>query len=198
MKPALILASMSPRRKELMSRICGCFEVVPSRITERAAGNLTPSEYVSSLADEKASEVAGRFPHCWVVGADTAVAVGGRILGKPKGDAEAADMLRMLSGRAHSVFTGVALIAPDGRKTVCCEETRVFFRTLTEADIKAYVLLGECGDKAGAYAIQGAGALLAERIEGCYFNVVGLPLARLSAMFEEMGVSLAAQWRERI
>ena len=181
-----------------MSRICASFEVVPSRITERDAGDLTPSEYVRSLADEKASEVAGRFPNCWVVGADTAVAVCGRILGKPKDDAEAADMLRMLSGRAHSVFTGVALIAPDGRKTVCCEETRVFFRTLTEADINAYVLLGECGDKAGAYAIQGAGALLAERIEGCYFNVVGLPLARLSAMFEEMGVSLAAQWRERI
>lgn len=193
----LILASVSPRRKELLSRICGSFKVVPSRITEKTAGALSPSEYVKSLADEKASEVAARFPHCWVIGADTAVAVCGRILGKPSDDAQACDMLGMLSGRAHSVFTGVALIAPDGRKKICCEETRVFFRKLTEEDINAYVALGECGDKAGAYAVQGAGALLAERIEGCYFNVVGLPLARLSAMFEEMGVSLAAQWKDR-
>ncbi|MCR5335362.1 MAG: Maf family protein [Synergistes sp.] len=198
MAPKLILASMSPRRKELMSRICGCFEVVPPRITERAAGDMPPSEYVKMLADEKASEVAGRFPCSWVVGADTVVAVNGRILGKPGDAAEAADMLRMLSGRTHSVYTGVALIAPDGRKTVCSEETRVFFRTLSEEDINAYVSLGECCDKAGAYAIQGAGALLAARIEGCYFNVVGLPLARLSAMFEDMGVSLAARWRGKL
>ncbi|MDY2985066.1 MAG: Maf family protein [Synergistes jonesii] len=196
MNEALILASGSPRRRELLSHVCRDFEVVPSNMVEKEAGSAPPAEYVKMLADEKASEVASRFPSRWVVGADTVVASEGKILGKPADEREAAAMLRALSGRAHSVFTGVALIAPDGGKNVCAEETRVFFRPLSDDDIRAYVALGESADKAGAYAIQGSGALLAERIEGCYFNVVGLPLSRLSKMFEEMGVPLAAQWRD--
>ena len=103
-------------------------------------------------------------------------------------------MIAELSGRTHSVFTGVALIAPDGRKLINAEETRVTFRPLEKEDILAYIALGESMDKAGAYAIQERGTLLAERIDGCYFNVVGLPLFRVSQMFAEMGIALSEQW----
>ena len=146
------------------------------------------------LAFEKASEVAGRFPGNWVVGADTVVAIDGMILGKPKDEAEAKSMLRRLAGATHSVFTGVALIAPDGRSLSETDETKVTFRPLSDEEISAYVACGESMDKAGAYAIQGRGTLLASRIEGCYFNVVGLPLFLLSRMFASMGAPLSAQW----
>ena len=104
-------------------------------------------------------------------------------------------MIEALSGRTHSVFTGVALLAPDGRRLVRAEETRVTFRRLSKEDIDAYIALGESMDKAGGYAVQERGTLLAERIDGCYFNVVGLPLFCVSQMFADMGIALSAQWR---
>ena len=155
----IVLASGSPRRRELLAGLGWEFRVEPSHITETKPEGETPAHLVKRLAFEKASEVAGRFPGNWVVGADTVVAIDGMILGKPKDEAEAKSMLRRLAGATHSVFTGVALI-----------------------------------DKAGAYAIQGRGTLLASRIEGCYFNVVGLPLFLLSRMFASMGAPLSAQW----
>lgn len=191
----IILASGSPRRRELLAGLGWAFEVIPPQVDEKKIDGEPPAELVKRLAEEKASCVASRFPGNWVLGADTVVAIEGRILGKPKCEEEAAAMIAELSGRTHSVFTGVALIAPDGRKLVRAEETRVTFRPLEKEDISAYIALGESMDKAGAYAIQERGTLLAERIDGCYFNVVGLPLFRVSRMFAEMGVGLSEQWR---
>lgn len=190
----IILASGSPRRRELIAGLGWNFEVIPPQVDEKKIDGEPPAELVKRLAEEKASSVASRFLGNWVLGADTVVALEGRILGKPNSEGEAAEMIAELSGRTHSVFTGVALIAPDGRKLINAEETRVTFRPLEKEDILAYIALGESMDKAGAYAIQERGTLLAERIDGCYFNVVGLPLFRVSQMFAEMGIALSEQW----
>ena len=190
----IILASGSPRRRELLAGLGWNFEVIPPQVDEKKIDGEPPAELVKRLAEEKASSVASRFLGNWVLGADTVVALEGRILGKPNSEGEAAEMIAELSGRTHSVFTGVALIAPDGRKLINAEETRVTFRPLEKEDILAYIALGESMDKAGAYAIQERGTLLAERIDGCYFNVVGLPLFRVSQMFAEMGIALSEQW----
>ena len=190
----IILASGSPRRRELLAGLGWNFEVIPPQVDEKKIYGEPPAELVKLLAEEKASSVASRFLGNWVLGADMVVALEGRILGKPNSEGEAAEMIAELSGRTHSVFTGVALIAPDGRKLINAEETRVTFRPLEKEDILAYIALGESMDKAGAYAIQERGTLLAERIDGCYFNVVGLPLFRVSQMFAEMGIALSEQW----
>lgn len=190
----IILASGSPRRRELLAGLGWNFEVIPPQVDEKKIDGEPPAELVKRLAEEKASSVASRFLGNWVLGADTVVALEGRILGKPNSEGEAAEMIAELSGRTHSVFTGVALIAPDGRKLINAEETRVTFRPLEKEDILAYIALGESMDKAGAYAIQERGTLLAERIDGCYSNVVGLPLFRVSQMFAEMGIALSEQW----
>lgn len=190
----IILASGSPRRRELLAGLGWNFEVIPPQVDEKKIDGEPPAELVKRLAEEKASSVASRFLGNWVLGADTVVALEGRILGKPNSEGEAAEMIAELSGRTHSVFTGVALIAPDGCKLINAEETRVTFRPLEKEDILAYIALGESMDKAGAYAIQERGTLLAERIDGCYFNVVGLPLFRVSQMFAEMGIALSEQW----
>ena len=190
----IILASGSPRRRELIAGLGWNFEVIPPQVDEKKIDGEPPAELVKRLAEEKASSVASRFLGNWVLGADTVVALEGRILGKPNSEGEAGEMIAELSGRTHSVFTGVALIAPDGRKLINAEETRVTFRPLGKEDILAYIALGESMDKAGAYAIQERGTLLAERIDGCYFNVVGLPLFRVSQMFAEMGIALSEQW----
>lgn len=190
----LVLASGSPRRRELLAGLGWEFRVEPSLITETKPEGEAPAHLVKRLAFEKASEVASRFPGNWVVGADTVVSIDGMILGKPKDEAEAKSMLRRLAGETHSVFTGVALIAPDGRSLSETEETKVTFRPLSDEEISAYVACGESMDKAGAYAIQGRGTLLASHVNGCYFNVVGLPLFLLSRMFASMGAPLSAQW----
>lgn len=192
----IILASGSPRRRELLSGLGWEFCVEPSRIEEKKIDGEAPDRLVRRLAMEKAAEVASRFPGNWVIGADTVVVIGDSVLGKPHSVDEAESMLRLLSGRMHSVFTGVALISPDGRRSAEAEETRVFFRRLSLEEISAYVACGESMDKAGAYAIQDKGTLLAEKVEGCYFNVVGLPLSLLSGMFADMGITLAEQWRK--
>lgn len=192
----IVLASGSPRRRELLTGLGWKFRVEPSLITETKTDGEKPAEMVTRLAFEKASEVAARFPGNWIIGADTVVAIEGIVLGKPKDESDAASMLRRLAGATHSVFTGVALIAPDGRSLAESDETKVTFRALDDAEIAAYVACGESMDKAGAYAIQGRGTLLASRIEGCYFNVVGLPLFLLSRMFASMGVPLSSQWSD--
>lgn len=189
----LILASASPRRRELLTRLGWRFSVEISRIIERAIDGERPADMVCRLASEKALDVFSRNRGKWIIGADTIVVSDGLVLGKPKDSDEAVRMLSLLSGKKHTVVTGVALVAPSGEISVYAEKTDVFFRKLSENEAVKYVTQGESFDKAGAYAIQGRGSLLIERIDGCYFNVVGLPLRLLSSMFEEMGVSLAEQ-----
>ena len=138
----IILASGSPRRRELLAGLGWNFEVIPPQVDEKKIDGEPPAELVKRLAEEKASSVASRFLGNWVLGADTVVALEGRILGKPNSEGEAAEMIAELSGRTHSVFTGVALIAPDGRKGYNAEETRVTFRPLEKEDILAYIALG--------------------------------------------------------
>ncbi len=182
----LILASASPRRAQLLAQIGLEFLVVKSGLWET---EILREEDVPKMALAKARRVARSYPGRFVLGADTAVFCGGKALGKPRDEKEAAEMLRSLSGRVHHVITGLALIR-DGRERAASEKTMVSMRLLQEKEIEAYVSSGEPLDKAGAYGIQGRGAIFVEYIEGCYFNVVGLPLARLSAMLKGEGFSI--------
>lgn len=184
----LVLASASPRRASLLRQVGVDFEVVPSLVPEEAP-DLPPEQRVEALALAKARRVAALYPRRLVLGADTLVEVDGRVLGKPAGEGEAAAMLRLLSGRGHRVHTGLALVRGERAETAC-QTTRVFFRSLAEEEISAYVQSGEPLDKAGGYGIQGLGALLVESIEGDYFNVVGLPLNCLAGLLADFGVSL--------
>jgi septum formation protein len=184
-----ILASASPRRKELLVELIDTFEVLPSQGEEIVEGNPTPAELVKMLALQKATEVAQRAECVGkaVIGSDTVVALDGKILGKPKDEADAIDMLKALSGRSHEVYTGVCIIYPtnDGAKTlldVAC--TKVYFLPLTDAQIQAYVATGSPMDKAGAYGIQDGS--LVEKIEGSFSNVVGLPLELCKEMMEQI------------
>ena len=178
----LILASASPRRAELLQQLGLSFRVMPSDIPEEITGD-DPIRLVKELALQKAHQVGGSLGHGLILGADTIVVLGRSILGKPVDAAAAIAMLKKLSGREHLVYTGLALLdVATGRQMVEAVETRVRFRRLQEAEIKAYVVTGEPLDKAGAYGIQGRGAALIESINGCYFNVVGLPLSKLFLM----------------
>jgi len=179
-----ILASRSPRRRELLKELIDEFVVVPSRFEEGASG-LTARETALYYAKEKAAEVLSRYPEAVVLGADTVVSFRGEILGKPVDGADAKRMLRLLSGNSHSVFTGICLKGAD----VCLSdvvETRVTFFPLTEEQIDRYVAGGSPTDKAGAYGIQDGG--LVERYEGSYTNVVGLPTERLAELLKESGI----------
>lgn len=181
----LILASASPRRAALLKQAGISFEVIPPRVDESRSALEDPWSLVKSLALAKAYAVAGETPSGLILAADTTVYCRGRILGKPGSALEARKMLTLLSGRKHIVVTGLALIqSPRGRVLYGCSTTRVFFRKLDRTLIDAYVASGEPRDKAGAYAIQGRAALFVERLEGCYFNVVGLPLGLLLAFFQ--------------
>ncbi len=179
----LILASASPRRTELLRYITTAFEIVPSCEEELVDELLDCHELVMELARSKACSVLKEHPHSLVIGSDTVVAVDGRILGKPRDYADACDMLRLLSGRGHEVYTGVCLAA-KGRTEQFYSRTEVFFYPLTDEDIIRYVDTGEPFDKAGAYGIQGYGSLLCKRIEGDFFTVMGLPVALLSRKLE--------------
>lgn len=164
--------------------------VSPAAGEERADPSLGPEALVKALSAAKAREVAARCaPEDIVIGADTIVWHGGRVYGKPHSSAEAADMLRALSGETHEVFTGVTVLA-NGRELSECERSAVRFRELSEAEIAAYVATGEPMDKAGAYAAQGKAALFVQGIEGDFFNVMGLPLCRLGQMLKTQGVEL--------
>lgn len=174
----LILASNSPRRRELLRRAGLEFEVRASKVEEALREGESAEEFARRVAREKALEVAASSPpHSLVLGADTVVAVGDEILGKPAGPEDAARMLRRLSGVTHRVITGVCLVrAPDRVEALKHESTFVSFSALDEEEIRSYVSSGEPFDKAGAYAIQGLASKFVTRIEGCYFNVVGLPV----------------------
>ncbi|MCI8497644.1 MAG: septum formation inhibitor Maf [Clostridiales bacterium] len=189
MKP-IILGSASPRRKELFSRITPQFEVFPADCDETVQEGMKPDEAVRLLACRKAQAVAERFPQAAVVGADTIVVLDGRILGKPDGREEAARMLRTLSGRRHQVLTGVSVIC-EGKQQSFVEQTQVEFYELSDEEIEGYLCTGEPMDKAGAYGIQGFGALLVREISGDYYNVVGLPLAHTARLLQKMGVTVA-------
>ncbi|MCI8496803.1 MAG: septum formation inhibitor Maf [Clostridiales bacterium] len=189
MKP-IILGSASPRRKELFSRITPQFEVFPADCDETVPEGMKPNEVVRLLACRKAQAVAERFPQAAVVGADTIVVLDGRILGKPDGREEAARMLRALSGRRHQVLTGVSVVF-EGKQQSFVEQTQVEFYELSNEEIEGYLCTGEPMDKAGAYGIQGFGALLVREISGDYYNVVGLPLAHTARLLQKMGVTAA-------
>lgn len=193
LQPSIILASASPRRRELLSLIFEHFEVIPSEFDENdVPDELGPADHVVYSSLMKARDVAGRFTGSLVIGADTIVVVDEEILQKPLDGEDAARMLRRLSGRTHQVYTGVAVVR-DGVETTGCECTDVTFRPLTEVMISRYVSSGEPMDKAGAYAIQGRGAVLVRSIRGCYSNVVGLPLHRISLLLEEFGIEPLAR-----
>lgn len=174
----IILASASPRRSELMTLAGFRFDVICADIDEIVPEKALPQEVVMSLALQKAQAVAKDHRKSAVVGSDTVVALDGKILGKPRSESEAAEMLRSLSGRIHKVFTGVAIICGE-KVTSFFEETEVEFYPLTDQEILDYVATGEPMDKAGAYGIQGRGAVLVKRINGDYFNVMGLPISKV-------------------
>lgn len=183
----IILASGSPRRKELLT-IAGLeFKVIVADVDEIIPENAEPQDVVKSLALQKASAVAEKYPDCVVIGADTVVVNDNAILGKPKSEADAIEMLSALSGRTHSVCTGVAIICGNKVKSFC-ETTEVEFYNLTENEIISYVRTGEPMDKAGAYGIQGKGCVLVKRIVGDYFNVVGLPVSKVFRELSEFYV----------
>jgi len=183
----LILASKSPRRKELLSLITSDFEIIPAQNDEIADPSLSPDKFVAALATEKAEEIAALYPEDVVIGSDTVVSAKGEILGKPKDKADAFRMLSLLSGTEHSVFTGVAVIK-NGEIHCFTEETKVKFFDLDEYEIEQYIATGEPFDKAGAYGIQDLGALLVEGISGDYYNVMGLPAGRLSRLLKELKI----------
>ncbi len=185
----LILASASPRRQEILRNAGIEFTVQTADIDEIVHQGESPRECAERLAREKARTVAKRGPGSFVLGADTIVVVDGEILGKPRDEAEAARMLRLLSGRGHEVITGVCLIGPGWTESVQSERTLVAMSEISEREIQAYVATGEPMDKAGAYAIQGMASRWIPRIEGDYFNVVGLPMALVSRMLKERGAA---------
>lgn len=174
----IILASGSPRRRELLTSIGLKFEIYRPDVDETRISGEEPAEYCRRLAGLKAEAGAKEFPDSLIIAADTIVFVDGRILGKPSGREDALRMLRLLSGREHEVVTGLA-VWNSGILTVKDVHTLVKFRELEESEILGYYETGECDDKAGAYAVQGKGALLIEGIQGDYYNVVGLPLCTL-------------------
>jgi septum formation protein len=186
----LVLASGSPRRRELMEAAGYRFEVLPSAYAERHDHPVAPTDLAPGLALGKARDVAySRHDLPVVLAADTFIALDGAILGKPSSEADARRMLGLLSGRAHEVITGVAVVdAETGREETRAVVSRVWFRELTDAEIAEYVATGEPMDKAGSYAIQGIGALLVARLEGPMDNVVGLPMAETAAMLAEFGI----------
>ncbi|RMG85004.1 MAG: septum formation inhibitor Maf [Candidatus Dadabacteria bacterium] len=186
--PNLVLASASPRRRELLASVGIAVEVRPSHVDETLAPGLPLEDALVQVARRKAQAAAGGDPDAWVLGADTAVVVDDRVLGKPAGRDEARAMLERLSGRSHRVITAVCLVGPGGEDRSIAVTTRVWFRALAAAEIAWYTGLPEPYDKAGAYGIQGAGAALVERIEGSYTNVVGLPLAETLALLRGTGI----------
>lgn len=187
----IILASNSPRRRELLGQIgVRDFRVLSPDVDERTQPGLSPAQMVEELSLRKAraaEEKAG--PGGLIIAADTVVALDGTALGKPRDEADAFAMLSALSGREHHVYTGVTLLR-DGRAATGHEQTAVRFRALEPQEIRGYIATGEPMDKAGAYGIQGVGALLVEGIRGDYCNVVGLPVFRLGRMLAQLGINL--------
>ncbi|HOV78869.1 MAG TPA: Maf family protein [Bacillota bacterium] len=184
----IVLASSSPRRRELLKQIGLEFRTLVCPVDETPPGDAGPAELVQILAERKAAAVAGILDDGLVIGADTVVVWNGLVMGKPSDGEDAARMLRLLQGTSHEVYTGVAVIDADGgRSLVGCEKTQVCFRPLEEEEICRYVATGEPMDKAGAYAAQGLATVFISGIKGCYTNVVGLPLPKLAQMLKQFG-----------
>ena len=190
--PTLVLASGSPRRRELLERLGLPFEVRPPAADERLRAGETPADAAARLAAAKAEAV--RAPGGWVVAADTLVELEGRLLGKPRDPEENRAFLKALSGRAHRVHTGLAVRSPRA-EVALVETTRVRFRELADWEIAAYAASGEGLDKAGGYGIQEKGMALVAGIEGDFFTVMGLPVARLWEALAQLGYPLAEVWR---
>jgi len=184
----LVLASASPRRRELLGHLAVPFEAMSADVDERTEPSETPLAYVERLACQKAAVAAAARPGALVLAADTAVVLGAEILGKPRDPAEAAAMLRRLSGRPHTVLTGIAVAGRARASRVV--ETTVHFRVLGEPEIAWYVATGEGADKAGAYAVQGIGGLFVRALFGSASNVVGLPLAETAELLEQAGLPM--------
>ncbi len=195
----IILASASPRRKEILENTNVKFKIMSSMIEELTLDNESPCQMVMRLAFEKGMDVASRQKSNLVISADTIVVLDNNILGKPKDEIQAREMIKSLSGRSHQVITGISLINLDNNKKIIDYViSNVKFKSLSEQDINDYIATKESLDKAGAYGIQGYGALLVDEIQGDYFNIVGLPISRLSDLlkkhfkinlFMEVGVS---------
>ena len=188
MKPGVVLASASPRRRELLKLIGVEHSVVPSNFDETMQPGEEPEAHALRLAVEKAGAVARAHPDSVVIGADTVVVLDGKVLGKPSSHEVARETLRQLNGRTHTVITAVA-VAYGGHVRRGAEQVAVTFRRLGDDEVDAYVATGEGMDKAGAYGIQGFGATIVERIEGDFFAVMGLPLVRLVGLLREAGLS---------
>lgn len=188
----IILASNSPRRIELLSLFNIKFEVMPSECDEKIEDDMSPYEMACTLAEKKASAVADRVDgDCIIIGADTIVYKDGNILGKPIDEKDAYKMLSFLSGNSHNVITGICIIDKMNKDIYkSYEETLVYFKPLTNKEIMDYIKTGEPFDKAGAYGIQRYGSLFVEKIEGCYFNVVGFPINKIYNALGNMGVNL--------
>ena len=189
----IILASASPRRKELLEKINLKFEVDASDCEEDTNPGLEPEELVRQLSIKKAKSVAARHKNAIIIAADTIGVMGDKILGKPHTENEASKMLQTISGKSHLVITGFSILDPNTNKIFTgTVNTRVYIKKLTGHEIDAYVKTGEPLDKAGAYAIQGIGAVIVEKIEGDYYNVMGLPLNALTEALKEFGINI---WR---
>ena len=187
-----ILASQSPRRRELLAMLGLDFEIITADIDETMAPGLSPEEAVAAVCEKKARAVGQSRPGQLVVAADTIVVVEGRILGKPHSEDEARAMLRSLSGRSHTVMTGFCLWR-DGRQETHVEQTRLRFRPLSDREIDAYIATGSPMDKAGAYGIQDRAAVFVEALEGDYYNVMGLPLCALTRCLRSWGVEVLGE-----
>ncbi len=193
----IILASKSPRRREILASLGLDFEVTVSDCDERVDERLTPGETVMSIAAQKGRAVSEllrsrgeELKDTLIIACDTVVACGGEILGKPRDRKDAARMLHMLSGRDHSVLSGL-YVEYNGSTTGTFDETLVRFSPMSDREIEWYVNSGECDDKAGAYAVQGYASMWVEKIDGCYFNVVGLPTSKLCRLLKAaLGINI--------
>jgi septum formation protein len=194
----IILASSSPRRKEILRKTGLKFRVDGSDCEEKPVPGLGPHELARFLSREKARDVAKKHRKALVIAADTIVISGGRLFGKPGNEDEARQILKSLSGKAHLVITGFTILDTEsGKELSRSVETKVFFKRLGADEIEAYIRSGEPLDKAGAYGIQGLGAVIVKKIEGDFFNVMGLPLHALAGSLKKFGIDILNQNRER-
>lgn len=191
----IYLASSSPRRRELLSQIRLPYTVLTLEVDENIPPGLSPAEQVTTLSQRKAEAAARQVDHGVVIAADTVVALGNTVLGKPADRVEALDMLGQLQGTVHQVYTGLTVLQlPGGRVLTDSECTGVHMRPASLEELKRYVETGEPMDKAGAYGIQGLAAVFVSGIQGCYFNVVGLPLFKLVQMLKTLGIEVSGYW----
>lgn len=185
--PPLVLASRSPRRAHLLSMLGLRYEIFPAEVDESFRSSETPAAHAERLAREKAKAVSALRPDALVIGSDTVVVLEGEVLGKPRDERDAVAMLMRLQGREHRVETGIAVSAPDGRLEGSVEGVRVRFRPFDREFAREYVATAEPLDKAGAYGIQGFGAALVDLVEGDFYAVMGLPIARMISLFRALG-----------